>query len=87
MGTACGCTQRGEITLTNKFPCQGKKHLSMSKAEFQISPIDNLMDTVDEIPTNDDERITIHHVTVVGVSELETSYKFLICAQNRYLRA
>lgn len=79
MGTACGCIRRGEIILTNKFPFQGKKHLSMPKAEFQISPIDNLMDTVDEIPTDDDERITIHHVTVVGVSELDHYHSCLLC--------
>ena len=51
----------------------------MPKAEFQISPIDNLMDTVDEIPTDDDERITIHHVTVVGVSELDHYHSCLLC--------
>lgn len=64
-------------SLTN-FQVEGKKHLSMPKAEFQISPIDNLMDTVDEIPTDDDERITIHHVTVDGVSELDHYHSCLL---------
>ena len=49
---------------------KGEKHLSMPKAEFQISPIDDLMDTFDEILT-DNEHMTINHVTIVGVSELD----------------
>ena len=58
---------------------KGKKHLSMPKAEFKISTIDDLMDIVDEIPTDNDEHTTIHHVTIVGVLELDHYRSCLLC--------
>lgn len=57
---------------------KGKKHLSMPKVEFKISSIDDLTDTINEVPT-DDEHTTIHNVTIIGVSELDHYRSCLLC--------
>ena len=79
MGTTCACGQGGEIVLAKKCPCQRIKHLSMPKAELQIYTIDDLTNIVDEIPTDNDEHTTIHHITIVGVSELDHYQSCLLC--------
>ena len=50
---------------------QSKKHLSMPKSDFEISPIDNIENTVKPLP-DDDEYTTIHDVQVIGVQQLDT---------------
>lgn len=50
---------------------KGKKHLSIPKNDFKISPISDLQDTVDDIP-KDDEYIKLHDAQVIGVTELDT---------------
>ena len=36
-----------------EFSCQSKKHLSMPNSNFEISPIDNIENTVKLLPDND----------------------------------
>ena len=57
---------------------QSKKHLSMPKSNFEISPIDNIENTVKPLP-EDDEYTTIHDVQVIGVQQLDTYKACLQC--------
>ena len=51
----------------------------MPKSDFEISPIDNIGNTVKPLP-NDDEYTAIYNVQVIGVSQLD-NYKS--CLQYR----
>ena len=57
---------------------KSKKHLSMPKNDFSITLIDDLEDTVDEIPT-DDEHTTIYNAIIIGVAELDNYRSCLQC--------
>ena len=60
---------------------RSKKHLSMPKSNFEISPIDNIENTVKPLP-EDDEYTTIHDVQVIGVQQLD-SYKACLQCKAR----
>jgi hypothetical protein len=55
-----------------------KKHLSIPKSDFKISVINDLEDTVDELPT-DDEHTTIHNTQIIGVTDQDTYRSCLQC--------
>ena len=57
---------------------QSKKHLSMPKSDFEISPINNIENTVTPLP-DDDEYTTIYNVQIVGVPQLDNYRSCLQC--------
>ena len=57
---------------------QSKKHLSMPKSDFEISPIDNIENTIKPLP-DDDEYTTIYNVQVIGVPQLDDYKSCLQC--------
>ena len=57
---------------------QSKKHLSIPKNYFEVTIINDLEDTVDEIPT-DDEHTTLYNPQIIGVTDLDNYRSCLQC--------
>lgn len=60
---------------------QLRKHLSMPKSDFEITPIDDIKNTVTPLP-DDDEYTTVRVVRVIGVIQLD-SYKCCLQCKAR----
>ena len=57
---------------------KSKKHLSIPKNDFEITIINDLEDTVDEIQT-DDEHTTLYNPQIIGVTDLDNYRSCLQC--------
>ena len=73
--------QEGKSYSLNNFHVKefkGKKHLSVPKADFEITPIDDIQNVVNEV-LDDDEVTVIQNPQIIGVIELDNYRSCLQC--------
>ena len=70
--------EKGKSYTLKNVHVKSKKHLSIPKNYFEITIINDLEDTVDEIPT-DDEHTTLYNPQIIGVTDLDNYRSCLQC--------